>query len=388
MGAQSSTVTISETNEPQRPMKAEVHAQKPLILDQTEGKEWEELEGKKVAELQQTFNSFHDKLTEKESVDVPEGLVMFVTALTSEGSDSMSGIPKLVDGIGTTWGELMKDEKQIRRCVGDKEMDLLKQNRQRYYLLLLETRTVVQFLLSQSHIKQRQVRKLSKMAKKAIDAGGVLKKGETKTIFEQNMRNLMKWIDETKLRSITEKWGALINDLEGQKTRFERVREEMEKKYNKLSRNTKWAGRIGCLVGFASMVALIAGSVLVCPVTLAVGGVLAAGFGALLLTQAFFDIRALQNPKHKAMIEKMKTIHEMLQKYINFGNEVQGKLQNLEQSQAGILPETDYILTTDEWEDVSESLDQIMKHLEDYITHGYEAANSLEKACEEYRRGN
>ena len=93
-------------------------------------------------------------------------------------------------------------------------MDLLKQNRQRYYLLLLETRTVVQFLLSQSHIKQRQVRKLSKMAKKAINSGGVLKKGETKTIFEQNMRNLMKWIDETKLRSITEKWGALINDLE------------------------------------------------------------------------------------------------------------------------------------------------------------------------------
>lgn len=99
MGAQSSTVTISKTNESQRPMKAEVNAQKPAILDQVEGKEWEELEGKKVAELQHAFNSFHDKLTEKESVDVPEGLVMFVTALTSEGSDSMSGIPKLVDGV-------------------------------------------------------------------------------------------------------------------------------------------------------------------------------------------------------------------------------------------------------------------------------------------------
>lgn len=123
-------------------------------------------------------------------------------------------LPNHLVQIESTWNELMRDEREIRDQVGDKEMLLLKANRQRYYLLLLETAAVVANLLSQSRVKQNQVRSLQKMARDAMSAGGVVKDGVEKVMFEQKIRGLLQWIDDTKLTSVTEKWSKLINDLE------------------------------------------------------------------------------------------------------------------------------------------------------------------------------
>lgn len=157
----------------------------------------------------------------------------------------------------------------------------------------------------------------------------------------------------------------------------------MEKEYQKCSISGKWARRIGYLVGFAGALIFIAASVVLPPVCMGIGCVWAAGC-------AYFEYRQRAKPSSRQMIEmqeRVRGIHGMLQRYITFGKHVQGDMGELQKCQAKIEPVADFILSDDKWEDVLQSLDTIMNHLNDYTTHGKKAAYSIERACDEYQRG-
>lgn len=113
----------------------------------------------------------------------------------------------------------MEDEEAITRIIGANEMMKLKKNRQRYFRLLLETRTIVKSLREQSIYKKQDVQTLQNFTTEALNnkigSNEVTLRSEAqKEVFDHKLNNLLQWIEQSELKSITKKWIALCYRLE------------------------------------------------------------------------------------------------------------------------------------------------------------------------------
>ena len=120
----------------------------------------------------------------------------------------------MITQMKTIWDQLMEDEDQITKTIGEDEMDRLKDNRRRYFLLLLETRNVVKIMLEQSECMKESIEFLQDMATESINAGKDTRSEERKKLFQKEMDIMKEWIDETELTRIIEKWSLLCTDLD------------------------------------------------------------------------------------------------------------------------------------------------------------------------------
>ena len=106
----------------------------------------------------------------------------------------------------------MEDEENIKKEVGASEWEILKGNNQRYFLLLLKTKVVVNNLVKQSKKKLQDLADMLEVARDGATNKGKVPQDD-KELFDEAMGSLLKWIDESKLVEMTKEWSDLCTDL-------------------------------------------------------------------------------------------------------------------------------------------------------------------------------
>eukprot|EP01083_Nonionella_stella_P315634 1140705_1 len=194
----------------------------------------------------------------REDTSMPNVIAQLANIIEMEGgTDKMACVKRIVDAMGSEWRGLMQQEGEITKAVGKEEMDKLKNIRLRYFLLLLETKNVIIGLLEESKIQKENVTDSLRVVKIAKEEGEAKLSESDRLVYDDSIRGLGQWIDQSELIDITKKWHGLCEELQKQKSKFERLFE----KYRKRSKLKKIGIAFGTIIalglGLAAMIVII-----------------------------------------------------------------------------------------------------------------------------------
>eukprot|EP01083_Nonionella_stella_P315635 1140708_1 len=330
----------------------------------------------------------------REDTSMPNVIAQLANIIEMEGgTDKMACVKRIVDAMGSEWRGLMQQEGEITKAVGKEEMDKLKNIRLRYFLLLLETKNVIVGLLEESEIQKENVMDSLRVVKIAKEEGEAKLSESDRLVYDDSIRGLGQWIDQSELIGITKKWNGLCAELQKQKSKFERLFE----KYRKRSKLKKIGIAFGTIIALAAIIGIIiatsgagaavAGAIvaevgttmtkgaLIATVTCSIAlGVSTLGVGGLLV----YGYRV----KPAEMAKRIEKITAMLNDYIQNGLKIQVAVNDSNGQMTLIKSRLKF--NDDVCQKMEKSLMQIEKYLDEYIGKGNDAVALIEKSCGEF----
>jgi len=317
-------------------------------------------------------------------------LNQFSKLVLLDGSDKMSNFPEMVDQMGQQWQGIVEQEDLIVQHLpgGREDMDKLKGLRTDYFFLLLETKVVISGLVKQSKLRREDIEDILEVVKSTRDQKEHTLSESDQVLFKGAMHKLVKWIDESELVAITEKWKAMLKRLQAEKSKFEEVMEQMEKFKRKLGWSHLKAWK-RCIIGFGALGVLLAGiglavaSVITCGVTAAVAGIVMAGAVGVLVLNAH-DVYSCLKPKTPEVVEKIEQITQMLQSYITAGRKIMKEVNNMKGIAKDAKIQAQDRMNESQCRTIERSVKNLDAHLVEYMQQGNKAIRVIDEACAEF----